>query len=171
MIYHDLDHIGLFFASVSDDGSDWSTIYFMSDASRKKLDDVIIRTKFSSLRWATDNRSIFYATYAGALDNTASNNNSTTSTEKAKDKSQNEVTSATIEVTHNDIQEVYFHLLGTSLETSDDEQYLIVSISKDILCENKFWFLSLSNSSNSIVEQRSCAKLINHMDFVYDCVT
>jgi len=50
----------------------------MDIASRQKLDDVIVRTKFSSLRWTTDNRGIFYATYAGALDN----NNSTASTEK-----------------------------------------------------------------------------------------
>ncbi len=66
-----------FIFSVSDAGSDWSTIYFMDIASRQKLDDVIVRTKFSSLRWTTDNRGIFYATYAGALDN-----NSTASTEK-----------------------------------------------------------------------------------------
>jgi hypothetical protein len=51
----------------------------MDIASRQKLDDVIIRTKFSSLRWTTDSRGIFYATFAGALDN-----NSTTSTEKEK---------------------------------------------------------------------------------------
>jgi hypothetical protein len=51
----------------------------MDIASRQKLDDVITRTKFSSLRWTTDSRGIFYATYAGALDN-----NSTTSTEKEK---------------------------------------------------------------------------------------
>ena len=55
--------------SVSDAGSDWSTIYFMDVATRQKLDDVIVRTKFSSLRWTTDNRGIFYATYAGALEN------------------------------------------------------------------------------------------------------
>jgi prolyl oligopeptidase PreP (S9A serine peptidase family) len=54
---------------LSDAGSDWSTIFFMDVASRQKLDDVIIRTKFASLRWTTDNRGIFYATYAGALDN------------------------------------------------------------------------------------------------------
>lgn len=63
--------------SVSDAGSDWSTIYFMDVESRKKLDDVITRTKFSSLRWTTDSRGIFYATYAGALED-----DSTTSTEK-----------------------------------------------------------------------------------------
>jgi len=41
----------------------------MDVASRQKLDDVLIRTKFSSLRWTTDNKGIFYATYAGALNN------------------------------------------------------------------------------------------------------
>lgn len=41
----------------------------MDVASRKKLDDVLLRTKFSSLRWTTDSRGIFYATYAGALEN------------------------------------------------------------------------------------------------------
>ncbi len=56
-------------SSVSDAGSDWSTIYFIDVASRQKLDDVLVRTKFSSLRWTTDNRGIFYATYAGALEN------------------------------------------------------------------------------------------------------
>jgi hypothetical protein len=56
----------------------------MDVASRKKLDDVIIRTKFSSLRWTTDNRGIFYSTYAGALDNTTSNNDTTKSTDKVK---------------------------------------------------------------------------------------
>ena len=50
--------------SVSDAGSDWSTIYFMDIASREKLTDVITRSKFSSLRWTTDNRGIFYTTYA-----------------------------------------------------------------------------------------------------------
>jgi len=50
----------------------------MDIASRQKLDDVIVRTKFSSLRWTTDNRGIFYATYAGALEN-----DSTASTENA----------------------------------------------------------------------------------------
>jgi prolyl oligopeptidase PreP (S9A serine peptidase family) len=59
----------VFLFSVSDAGSDWSTIYFMDVASRKKLDDVIVRTKFASLRWTTDNRGVFYTTYAGALDN------------------------------------------------------------------------------------------------------
>jgi hypothetical protein len=56
----------------------------MDIESRKKLDDVIIRTKFSSLRWTTDNRGVFYSTYAGALDNTTKD--STASTEKNKDK-------------------------------------------------------------------------------------
>jgi len=59
----------VFNSSLSDAGSDWSTIFFMDVASRQKLDDVIIRTKSSSLRWTTDNRGIFYATYADALDN------------------------------------------------------------------------------------------------------
>ena len=49
----------------------------MDVASRHNLDDVLIRTKFSSLRWTTDNRGIFYTTYAGALDNIGLNNNST----------------------------------------------------------------------------------------------
>ena len=40
----------------------------MDVASRRKLDDVILRTKFSSLRWTTDNRGVFYTTYAGALE-------------------------------------------------------------------------------------------------------
>jgi prolyl oligopeptidase len=172
--------------SVSDAGSDWSTIYFMDVASRTKLDDVIIRTKFSSLRWTTDNRGIFYATYAGALDNTPSNNDSTTSTDK-KNKDEEEK----IEVTRTDIQEVYFHRLGTprssdiclarciddlaehffSVQTSDDGQYLIASISKGTLTESKLWFLSLSNSSDSIIEQPTWSKLIDNMDFVYDFVT
>ncbi len=70
----------LFFnSSVSDAGSDWSTIYFMDIASRQKLDDVILRTKFSSLRWTKDNRGIFYATYAGALEN---DSNSSTANDK-----------------------------------------------------------------------------------------
>jgi uncharacterized membrane protein len=60
----------------------------MDIASRNKLDDVIIRTKFSSLRWTTDNRGIFYGTYAGALDNVTS---STTSTENGKKIEENKV--------------------------------------------------------------------------------
>ena len=64
---------------MSDAGSDWSTIYFMDVASRQKLDDVLIRTKFSSLRWTTDSRGVFYGTYAGALDN---NSKDPTTTEK-----------------------------------------------------------------------------------------
>jgi prolyl oligopeptidase len=68
----------LFFnSSVSDAGSDWSTIYFLDVASRQKLDDVILRTKFSSLRWTTDNRGIFYATYADALENDEKKENDT----------------------------------------------------------------------------------------------
>jgi len=41
-------------------------------AYRNKL-DVIIRTKLLWLRWATYKHTIFYATYAGTLDNTISN--------------------------------------------------------------------------------------------------
>ncbi|CAF3226968.1 unnamed protein product [Rotaria sp. Silwood2] len=190
--------------SVSDAGSDWSTIYFMDVATRKKLDDVIIRTKFSSLRWTTDNRGIFYSTYADALNNTTSNNTNLVTTtknenkteedkdtNKTTDKTTNEVPSATIEVIRTDIQEVYFHRLGTprssdiclarsiddlnehffSVETSDDGQYLIASISIGTLNENKLWFLPLYKSSDSIVEQPNWSKLIDNMDFVYNFVT
>ena len=166
----------VFLSSVSDAGSDWSTIYFMDIASRQKLNDVITRTKFSSLRWTTDSRGIFYTTYADALD---------------KDDKTVEKSSTTVDVARNDIQEVYFHRLDTprssdiclarckdeldghffSVETSDDGQYLIAKISKGTLHENKLWFLPLSKSSDSIVEQPTWIKLIDHMDFVYDFVT
>jgi protease II len=96
------------------------------------------------------------------------------------------VTSTTIEVTRTDIQEVYFHRLGTprssdvclarctdeldghffSVETSDDGQYLIASISKGTLHENKLWVLPLPKSSDSIVEQPTWIKLIDQIDFV-----
>ncbi len=176
-----------FNSSVSDAGSDWSTIYFMDIASRQKLDDVILRTKFSSLRWTKDNRGIFYATYAGALEN---GSNASIANDKKKEK-ENEVASTTIEVTRTDIQEVYFHRLGTprssdvclarctdeldghffSVQTSDDGQYLIANITKGTLAENQIWFLPLTNSSDSIVEQPNWIKLIDNMDFVYDFVT
>ncbi len=101
------------------------------------------------------------------------------------------MTPTTIEVTRTDIQEVYFHRLGTprssdvrlarctdeldghffSVETSDDGLYLIASITKGTLNENKLWFLSLSKSSDSIVEQPNWIKLIDNMDFVYHFVT
>ena len=161
--------------SVSDAGSDWSTIYFLDVASRKKLDDVLLRTKFSSLRWTTDNRGIFYTTYADASDQ----------------KTDEEVGSTTIEVNRTDIQEVYFHRLGTprssdvclarcideldgyvfSVETSDDGQYLLASIFKGTLRENKIWFLPLTKASDSIVAQPQWTKLIDTMDSVYDFVT
>ncbi|CAF5035250.1 unnamed protein product [Rotaria sp. Silwood1] len=184
--------------SVSDAGSDWSTIYFMDIATRNKLDDVIIRTKFSSLSWTTDNRGIFYTTYAGALNNTNLTNSTKNENKieenkdiKKQDETTNEVAPTTIEVTRNDIQEVYFHRLGTprssdiclarctddldehffSVATSDDGQYLIASISKGTLNENKLWFLPLTKSSDSIVEQPNWSKLIDNMDFVYDFVT
>ena len=103
----------------------------------------------------------------------------------------NEVASTTIEVTRTDIQEVYFHRLGTprssdvciarctdeldghffSVETSDDGQYLIASISKGTLQENKLWFLPLFQTSDSIVAQPKWIKLIDNMDFVYHFVT
>ena len=67
----------------------------MDVASRKKLDDVIIRTKFASLRWTTDNRGIFYTTYAGALDNTTSNDDSTGSATKEK-KNEGDHTSVSL---------------------------------------------------------------------------
>ena len=76
----------IFSSSVSDAGSDWSTIYFMDVASRQKLDDVIIRTKFSSLRWTTDNRGVFYGTYAGALENDTSASKEKDKTAETKDK-------------------------------------------------------------------------------------
>jgi hypothetical protein len=79
----------------------------MNVASRKKLDDVLIRTKLSSLRRTTDNRGIFYVIYANALDNITSNNDVPKFTE-------NEVIPITIEVIRTGIQEVYFHRLGTS---------------------------------------------------------
>jgi prolyl oligopeptidase len=101
------------------------------------------------------------------------------------------VTPTTIEVTRNDIQEIYFHRLGTprasdvclarctdeldghffSVETSDDGQYLIGSITKGTLNENKLWFIRLLKSSDSIVEQPNWIKLIDNMDFVYHFVT
>lgn len=161
--------------SVSDAGSDWSTIYFLDVDKRTKLDDVLQRTKFSSLRWTKDNRGIFYTTYAGAFDENAPKDE-----EKTK-----------IEVGRTDIQEVYFHRLGTprstdvclarcadeldghffSVITSDDGQYLIASISKGTLRENKIWFLTLTNGSESIVAQPSWTKLIDTMDSTYDFVT
>ncbi|CAF3974170.1 unnamed protein product, partial [Adineta steineri] len=169
--------------SVSDAGSDWSTIYFMDIASRKKLDDVITRTKFSSLRWTTDSRGIFYATYAGANDNITSDNDSANKGEKNGE--------TVIEVTRTDIQEVYFHRIGTprssdiciarcvddlnehffSVETSDDGQYLIADVTKGTLRESKVWILPLLNLSDSIVEQPNWLKLIDNMDFIYDFVT
>lgn len=101
------------------------------------------------------------------------------------------MTPTNIEVARTDIQEVYFHRLGTprssdiciarckdeldghffSVETSDDGQYLIASISKGTLHENKLWYLLLSKSSDSIVEHLNWSKLIDNMDFVYDFVT
>lgn len=66
---------GFLLFSVSDAGSDWSTIYFMDIASREKLPDVITRTKFSSLRWTTDNRGIFYTTYADKVEKNESTSN------------------------------------------------------------------------------------------------
>lgn len=47
----------------------------MNISSREKLADVISRTKFSSLRWTTDNRGIFYTTYADAPEKTESTSN------------------------------------------------------------------------------------------------
>ena len=96
-----------------------------------------------------------------------------------------------IDVARTDIQEIYFHRIGTprssdlciarcvddlnehffSVETSDDGQYLIASIRKGTLHENKLWFIRLPNSSNSIVENPPWSKLIDHMDFVYEFVT
>ena len=58
-----------------------------------------------------------------------------------------------------------------SVETTDDGQYLIASISKGTLHENKLWFFPLSKSSESIVEQPNWTKLIDNADFVYDFVT
>jgi prolyl oligopeptidase len=101
------------------------------------------------------------------------------------------VTRTTIEVTRTDVKEVYFHRLGTprssdtclarcsgdldghyfSVETSDDGQYLIASISKGTLQENKLWFLPLTKSSDSIVEQLNWIKLIDTMDLVYSFIT
>ena len=188
----------------------------MDVASRRKLDDVILRTKFSSLRWTTDNRGVFYTTYAGALEsaNDAVPKRDEKTTEDTKKNTEvtflrytgsialhvdfllvlskaNEVSSTKIEVTRTDIQEVYYHRLGTprssdvclarcmdeldghffSVETSDDGQYLLASISKGTLRENKLWFLRLSNSSDSIVQQPQWTKLIDTMDSVYDFVT
>ncbi|CAF1415204.1 unnamed protein product [Rotaria sordida] len=182
----------IFCYSVSDAGSDWSTIYFMDVASRNKLDDIIIRTRFSSLHWTTDNRGIFYATYADALKNTTANSTKKENkTEEDKDETTNAVEPTTIEVTRIDTQEIYFHRLGTprssdiciarciddlnehyfSVETSDDGQYLIASINKGTLRENKLWFLPLLKSSDSIVEHPNWTKLIDNMDFIYDFVT
>ncbi|CAF1270240.1 unnamed protein product [Rotaria sordida] len=182
----------IFCYSVSDAGSDWSTIYFMDVASRNKLDDIIIRTRSSSLQWTTDNRGIFYATYADALKNTTANSTKKENkTEEDKDETTNEVEPTTIEVTRTDTQEIYFHRLGTprssdiciarciddlnehyfSVETSDDGQYLIASINKGTLRENKLWFLPLLKSSDSIVEQPNWTKLIDNMDFIYGFVT
>ena len=101
------------------------------------------------------------------------------------------MTPTTIEVTRTDIQEIYFHRLGTprsadvclarcvdeldghffSVQTSDDGQYLIASITEGTLHENQLWFLPLTKSSDSIVEQPNWTKLIDTADFVYEFVT
>ena len=103
----------------------------------------------------------------------------------------NTVATTKIEVTRTDIQEVYFHRLGSprssdiriarctgdldghffSVETSDDGQYLIANISKGTLRENKVWYLPLINQSDSITEEQQWLKLIDTMEFVYDFVT
>jgi hypothetical protein len=55
----------------------------MDAASRQKLDDVILRTKFSSLCWTTYNCGVFYGTYAEALEN---DSNASTENDKKKEK-------------------------------------------------------------------------------------
>ncbi|CAF3404165.1 unnamed protein product [Rotaria socialis] len=84
---------------------------------------------------------------------------------------ENEVTPTTIAVTHTDIQAVYFHRFHTPLVRSDDEKYLIASITKFISQETKLWFVPLSKSPNSIVENPNWSKLIVNLDFVYEFIT
>jgi len=55
----------------------------MGATSRQKLDDVILRTKFSSLCSTTYNCGVFYGTYADALEN---DSNASTENDKKKEK-------------------------------------------------------------------------------------
>ncbi|CAF3652351.1 unnamed protein product [Rotaria socialis] len=78
---------------------------------------------------------------------------------------ENEVTPTTIAVTHTDIQAVYFHRFHTP--RSSDVCH--ARCTDDL--ETKLWFVPLSKSPNSIVENPNWSKLIVNLDFVYEFIT
>ncbi|CAF0797753.1 unnamed protein product [Didymodactylos carnosus] len=163
--------------AVSDAGSDWSTVYFLDVASRKKHADVLERTKFSSLAWTMDNKGIFYRTYQDARQN---------SEQEEKNEIINGVTSRKIEIERTDVQEIYYHRLGTprgedicvvrcekdlsdyffSIETSNDGLYLIASIRLGTLHENRLWYYRLGE-----IEKIEWIKLIDDLKYTYEFIT
>jgi len=154
---------GIFFSNdnkylsygISRGGSDWREFYVMELSTKKLLDDKIMWSKFSGNAWYKDG--FFYTKYD-------------------EPKSGEELKQS------NQFQKVYYHKVGTpqtqdeliledkenpkrlfGVNVTDDEKYLIISVSEGSSSYNLLWYKNLSNNS-------SIVKLIDSFDAEYNFI-
>ncbi len=154
---------GIFFSNdnkylsygISRGGSDWREFYIMEVSTKKLLDDKIMWSKFSGNAWYKDG--FFYAKYD-------------------EPKSGEELKQS------NQFQKIFYHKVGTpqtqdeliledkenpkrlfSVNVTDDEKYLIISVSEGSSSYNLLWYKNLSENSSII-------KLIDNFEAEYNFI-
>jgi prolyl oligopeptidase len=128
--------------SLSDGGSDWTTMHFRNVDSGKDLEDVLADVKFTNASWAADNKGLYYERYP--LDENG----------KADDGKQ---------------KRIFFHVLGTpqsddllvyevdnhptrdpSVQTTEDGRYLLISVTESYF-ENGLFYIDLHDPDAEVV--------------------
>lgn len=126
-----------------DKGSDWRTIYFKDVASGRLLEDRLEHAKFTSLQWI-GSKYLLYNRY-DVPDGAQANG---------------------LENTQNEFQKLYCHEVGTpqeqdvlvlefpseptwmvSVDVTDDEKFIVASISRSCEPTNKLWIAALPDGS------------------------
>ncbi|KAK1156737.1 hypothetical protein AOXY_G25779 [Acipenser oxyrinchus oxyrinchus] len=152
---------------LSDSGSDWVTVKFMTVADQKELPDTLERVKFSCLSWTHDDRGVFYNCYP-----------------------QQEGKADGTETTTNLNQKLFYHVIGTSqsedilvaefpdhpkwsssVTVSDDGQYVLLSITEGCEPVNRLWYCDLQQLSGGITGILPWVKLIDNFEAQYSYVT
>ncbi|XP_005991058.1 prolyl endopeptidase isoform X1 [Latimeria chalumnae] len=152
---------------LSEKGSDWVTIKFMTVDDQKDLPDILHKVKFSCLAWTHDGKGIFYNRYPeqdGKIDGT--------------------------ETTSNLHQKLYYHVIGTDQSkdilvaefpdnpkwnsaavVSDDGQYVLLHITEGCKPVNRLWYCDLHQLPNGIIGLLPWVKLIDNFDAKYSYIT
>jgi len=140
---------------ISRGGSDWREFYIMEVSTKKLLEDKILWSKFSGNAWYKDG--FFYAKYD-------------------EPKSGEELKQS------NQFQKIFYHKVGTpqtqdeliledkenpkrlfGVNVTDDEKYLIISVSEGSSSYNLLWYKNLSANSSII-------KLIDNFEAEYNFI-